>query len=233
MKSGFGVFQIVLAVAAVAILALAGYLAFHKAFSSEQQSSFLTTLHIAGHPEIRTDGKSVFVDSTVLEGSDPSSFVVLNQVYAKDSYHVYTIKIDEESEAMLMPAADPKTFSVLGERYGKDSKHAYWNGSLIANADPASFETFGETYYAKDAKHVYRTYYAIDDLHLDPRTFKALGYVYIADAKSVYYFTDDQTKKVVGADPTTFSVVANYHPGDPYDAQDKNFHYIFGEVATY
>lgn len=133
--------------------------------------------------------------------------------YATDDTYVYF-------NDAVVPGADPFTFTLDG-MFAKDFAHVYYGGQEVPGADPDTFEQMGDSYYMKDAYHVYYTggdeVVVLDDL--DPQTAHILGASwdcctagsYVADAYSVY--SDDV--RLEGADPATFTLFdSNWYAKD-------------------
>ena len=122
-------------------------------------------------------------------------------------------------------------------RYAKDRNHVYYEGSVIAGADPETFEpaelrtTSSYWRYTKDKNYVYYTDRIIADA--DPKTFTTLsrGEGYAKDKSNVYY-TD---AKIKDADFATFSIIgdtqnASMWWADFLYARDKNNIYYTGKI---
>jgi len=113
------------------------------------------------------DANHAYFEGTCLENADASTFVALNELFAKDRNHVF-------SKQGIARIQDPATFEVLDEGYfvsealgtiyagyARDSKAVYyadehWGSETkaIRGADPQSFVNLN-TRYARDARRVY------------------------------------------------------------------------------
>ena len=121
--------------------------------------------------------------------------------YAEEGGKVY-YAIDQFSPASMVIDADPNTFLTYNwnSGIGKDKSHVYYEGTIIANADPASFgfiededADYGPD--AKDASHIFCYSDTSDSLCHPPR-----------------------------ADIDTFSELLDYF--DNHYAKDKNHVYV-------
>ncbi len=168
--------------------------------------------------------------------ADPNTFTVLNATYSKDKNNIYipvTLSIMDYIETArgqkkVLEGADPMTFEILNSEYVKDIESVWWNGIKVEGADPATFLTFDEYYYASDKNHIYRKEDSLDELALDPKTFVALNYLYVKDATQVYYISVDEMTKINVADPQTFVVSTTT---SAFDAEDNNHKYLQGQIV--
>lgn len=181
--------------------------------------------------------------STVVEDVDYSTFIELDDVYAKDKNKVYIW-------ASAIPGADPKTFKVLSENYSLDMSYVYYNGMKIIGADPRTFSLIDEYRYARDKFNVYESGKTIsvcdvssfmileDDWEVDNKcaysnaeilpgadvkSFKVINYWYAKDRNYVY---SNKGRIIKGADPETFK--ANDGSCNVC-AFDKNYCYEYGD----
>ena len=109
--------------------------------------------------------------------------------YYNDGSAVYYKHWNEGSGAQQdRLKADPKTFRVLKfDRYAKDKQHVFYNGSLIKEADAASFEAIG-SFYARDKNS---GYYGGDKVKQSVGAgFSIIDDYYSTDGKDVFYTTD-------------------------------------------
>ena len=88
----------------------------------------------------------------------------------------------------------PTSFEILDGRYTRDARHVFYDGRILAGADPASFEHVpdlqkgGEdrtTVFWKDKNRVYANGVALHKSQ--PATFRALNHSYGCDDTHVYY----------------------------------------------
>ncbi len=97
-------------------------------------------------PGLARDGQAYFLGQQVVKTCDYASFkpganinqaMEMGYIWATDAQCLY---VRDGST----PIADPATFQLLGgeaiSKYAKDSVQAYWTDTVIAGADPATFE---------------------------------------------------------------------------------------------
>ena len=126
------------------------------------------------------NNSAVYFKGKPIKDSDPSSFILLDSRYAKDSNQVYYLshsgdpnvykdKLLGELHGMLFPKyklktienADPDTFISLPYDSGVaiwalDKNNVYWCGILFDDADVGSFEIInGPGLFAKDKLQFY------------------------------------------------------------------------------
>lgn len=153
----------------------------------------------------------------------PSSFEMLDFPYTKDNTSVYFRDIKME--------ARPQHFQVLGSGYSKDDVHLFFQDQKMKVKDLTSFSLYkenenftGEGAYARDKFQVYYQHGIIEHAH--PGSLLVLNEVYSKDQQFVYF----KTKKINGADPSTF-IVFPHDMGDS-DAKDKYRHYHQGQRVS-
>lgn len=144
-----------------------------------------------------------------IPGADPSSFVVLKDGYAKDKGQVYFDGKPFWSASLNNKPfwTQPVSFVVLSGGYAKDDEFAYYRGKSF-QADLPTFHVGRSSNWAVDKNDAY---IQIRPVHAcDPGSFEYLDYGWFRDNKCVYSNTvGDGPKRVVGADPKTFTIV-NY-----------------------
>lgn len=139
-----------------------------------------------------------------------------------------------------MPGVDVDSFEALDRTYAKDAARVYLDGRPLADADPATFVLLDRPNLAKDARHVYaRDRVVSDDPEhyelLDANLAKDSSHVYWSDGsvlsedpahfeivsnRDYYTYTRDATTAhvngapIVGADPTSFRVLAGGYSRD-------------------
>lgn len=103
-------------------------------------------------------------------------------------------------EYSLVEGADPETFSTINHStnsyLAKDKNHVYLEASVLAFADPATFEQIRD-YYWKDKNHVFSLQFGGDTCVIkdaDPATFELLGNYHWARDKQHVYFKFDKLK---------------------------------------
>jgi len=156
------------------------------------------------------------------------------------------IRVDADTETFkaipLPPHGLGPCESGREQIYGKDNHRVFYEGKVIAGAQPASFQPLAEYQYAKDAAAVFYRGKPLADA--DPATFKILewpdettagqpGRVYLQRPRgerfSVYAIDSrhvwDQGRLVPGLDAATFTLLPmNY-------AKDKNGVYQNGRLV--
>jgi len=125
--------------------------------------------------------------------ADPATFQVLDFNLAKDKTRVW--KTDQ-----VIEGADAASAVVVNPHWvWKDKNRVYYQGTALADADPASFRHLAQGYY-RDAKKVF---WCTDLLHdADPETFRACGeeLPYAYDRQHVW----SGSKVLPGVDAKTF-----------------------------
>ncbi|MEK7375799.1 MAG: DKNYY domain-containing protein, partial [Candidatus Margulisiibacteriota bacterium] len=194
---------------------------------------------------------------------DPATFVFHNDCYATDAYHVYrmpegVVHVDANPKKF-----DPHRFEIEGgfcwyapemadlmtatlvtstpdfdgtDIISKDTFHVFFNGEIIAEADPAEYEIISADapWYGRDASSVFYLKERIPGL--DPSQAVISGPSYIKDAHSVFYTVGEKSVvRVTDADPATFETVNASEGHEQYgilvDAKDKNHFYFLGKLV--
>ena len=181
------------------------------------------------------------------EGYDPSTFICLDEGFAKDVNHVYYCN-------EILKEADPKSFRVISEEYSADSRHVWYREHIIEGANAASFAVLKKKmkdYFVEMGYDDHDCYFHGDPLHVaDMNSFKLIDESWAVDRYNVYYIGIEaelgkdivpicdyrsfrrlnrlyaadakcvyyKNKIVKGADPKTFVVLDG---GNEY-GQDKN-----------
>ena len=192
------------------------------------------------------------------EGYDPSTFIRINEAFAKDINHVYFYN-------EILKDADPKSFRTLDENYSADNQHVWCREDIVEGANPKTFvapeksKSFDVSLNLAHDDHDY--YCGVHPLHVtDMASFKRKGDSWAVDRLNVYYIglsaeigkdiqpvgdystfralnhfyaADDKyvyykNKKVDGADPKTFAVLKD----EPDYGQDKNRVYYEARGTT-
>jgi hypothetical protein len=100
-----------------------------------------TTFVASSYGEYGKDANHVYRCTDIVKEADPSSFVTLDVVYARDNAHIFY-------NGMPIPNADIATFDVvpgLGGTtsarisYGRDNSQVYQNATILPEADPYTF----------------------------------------------------------------------------------------------
>lgn len=189
------------------------------------------------------------VNEWEITSADGKTFSAIGGDWGRDTKNVFyqgTLAVPASST----PVVDTHTLTVVPESYFvKDARAVYfpvyssriegWTYTVLAGADPATFERIKDVPYAKDKNRVY--FLGIYDDNrpiagLDPATFRVVGecgwaetYHSYAVADSLAVYAVDQP--VAGADPTTFQIVGlvDNNPGGLSTgtgyAKDKNHVY--------
>ena len=177
----------------------------------------VATLKAERYPLFR-DKKDYYYETKPLHVADMASFKTIKWVnedfWAKDSRCAYydSVRID---------GVDLSTFNIVGHRLAKDKYHVYMDGLVLADADPATFESIEGSLYYRDKSHVWDYNKLL--VGADPATFEILQKSYVRDKSHVWY-CEWEDKMLVGADPATFEVI-----GDTDYSRDKS-HIWFRDV---
>lgn len=134
------------------------------------------------------DRAHVYYGSKILQDADVSTFTVLDDGgkygfdYAYDKGHIFVHGV-QGVEAISN--ADMSTFERAGGYYYRDNQHVWYGGTMLQDANPASFLALdnGE-YYAKDADSVYFGATLIKGA--DAPSFHTLGGLYTQDKNRTY-----------------------------------------------
>lgn len=126
-------------------------------------------------------------------------------------------------EYSLVEGADPETFSTINQStnsyLGKDKNHVFIGASILAGADPATFEQIHD-YYWKDKQFVFLLQFGGDSCVIpeaDPATFEVLGNDNWARDKQDVYFKFD---KLPNCNASKFTVV-----NQDFGKDDKRYFY--------
>ena len=90
----------------------------------------------------------VYFDGREIEGASASSFSILRDGYAKDTWNVYF-------DGKKINGASPDSFKVLRDGYAKDRWNVYFDSIKIEGASPDNFNVLHDGY----AKDTWNTYY--------------------------------------------------------------------------
>jgi hypothetical protein len=146
-----------------------------------------------------------YFNSAKIAGADGRSFLKLNETWAKDCKHVYSV-------GRRIAKADLTSFQVLNPLYAKDADHCYYLGGIIKEADPGSFQAldngecvrefhngFGDHVYtnrsaagfAADEKYVFHHVLTVGKpcvlKKADRATFQVLRCGFGRDQQNVYF----------------------------------------------
>lgn len=119
------------------------------------------------------DAKHVYHLKEVLPDADPAAFVAFDGDYAKDAAHVFHVS-DRilDPKVTVQEGVDAGTFEYLKAHYARDSKRVYFDGYVVADADPATFVAM-DYCYGKDAKHAFNGSSIVEGVDLP--TFQSVG----------------------------------------------------------
>lgn len=175
-----------------------------------------------------------FIGGKRLRGADPNTFRVLNYAYAIDETSIYTFS------GRIVDAHLP-TFQVLDsgqnhvgapQGYAKDCRNVYFhNGDgkvkCVRNADPSSFYSLGDTFFAIDKQRVYA--YGKPLTKVDLSSWELLSHWYSRDANRVYYLN----REIKGADKDSFKVYTplDASPFADHLARDQK-HFFWNDEIT-
>jgi hypothetical protein len=124
-------------------------------------------------------------------------------------------------EGAMMVDADPSTFELLDSPFSRDAKHVYASGEIFSD-DPINFEIISEN-ISRDSDHIYWSGNIISD---DPSHLVVIWdqnyYTYLKDSTTVFVNGNPIPK----ADIATFEVIL-----DTY-ARDAAHIFYFGEIIS-
>lgn len=118
----------------------------------------------------------VFFDGQKIKGASASSFRILREGYAKDSWNVYYL-------GRVIKGASADSFTTLGWGYAKDTWNVYFDGKKIKSASSDSFQLLRDG-YAKDTWNVYFRGKKIDGA--SPESFRCDDHGYARDTWHSY-----------------------------------------------
>ncbi|MBQ6204834.1 MAG: DKNYY domain-containing protein [Prevotella sp.] len=157
------------------------------------------------------------------EGYDPSTFIRINEAFAKDINHVYFYN-------EILKDADPKSFRTLDEDYSADSQHVWYREDIIEGADPKTFvapEKSNSLEISLALAHDDHDYYSQNNpLHVaDMAGFKRIDGSWAVDRLNVYFIGIEAEigKDIVPiGDYTTFRVLNHLYAADAKNVYYKN-----------
>lgn len=214
-------------------------------FEGRQSNKDLATFKLLSD-YVAVDKNGAYSKDKLIQGSDGESFEVLNRYYAKDINQAY---YSTSKDYFSIKGADPESFEAIETTitqydYAKDAKRVYFEGKVLKEADPNTFETLGFE-YSKDANTVYHNAKQISS---NPNQFYIYKLSYATDHEKVFYrgsilpnanpdkfviishgySKDDQTvyydAKPINVDYASFVVESNLKKG--YTSKDKNNFYV-------
>ena len=147
------------------------------------------------------DKNDYYYETKALHVADMAAFKTIkwfeNDFWAQDSRCAYY-------DSLRIDGIDISTFKVIDKRIAKDRYHVYMKGALLADADPATFESIDGLIYYRDKSHVWDINELLEGA--DPASFEIIGNSYVRDKSHVWYSAWGN-KMLVGADPATFEVI--------------------------
>lgn len=147
-------------------------------------------------------------EGKILKDADVKTFVILNNLYSKDSKNVY---LDYNQYVEKLEGTDAKTFILLNEKYAKDKNAVYYNGQKIENANPKSFEIISDE-IGKDKNRVYKQDKILGDIEFS-----------FFDTEDIYQDKLKNPEKYkVEVDAKTFRKLKASKEINGYYALDKN-----------
>lgn len=127
--------------------------------------------------------------------ADPATFRYLGQEdWAADQYHAYY------AARRVKHCIRPDTLRLIGACYAADADHVYWDGKLLRQADPATWQPIDNAAgYSRDQ---HRIYYCERPLprSTDTASWQYLAHGYSRDRNRVYYWE----KILPQADPASW-----------------------------
>lgn len=123
------------------------------------------------------------------------------------------------SSAFELEGADVFTFEILDEQqqYARDKNHVYFNGTIIPEADSATFEFLG-TYYSRDKNNVYISGVI---LSTDSPNFEFLPSNLMRDSQHIYW-----SDRIISDAPSHFTVIDD--TGSTIYWKDSNYIFFNG-----
>lgn len=149
--------------------------------------------------------------------ADAKTFIELNNIYGKDSTHVFY-------RELIVEGADLETFVALNERYGKDKNHIYYYDYKIEGIDVATAELF--PFQALNKKH-FKKYkdFALEVLEEQAISLELIDR-FIKDQHNLYYAGSILSKKIKSSNAEFIGLLFN--PTFFLIKDDKNV-YLYSE----
>jgi hypothetical protein len=190
------------------------------------------TFELTGKQGLGRDKSDYYLRHTPLQVRDRASFQVLGETVGGKEHHIWARdRFDYYVDTQATPIADSNSFEVIQSWYAKDSKQVYFGTTVLAHADPASFQGIGGEAgeFAKDAKHVYWQGNIVEDC--DPATFQLLEYRFAKDGKRAYFCYQGGIPPLAlpNSDGRTFEVIGPSSQGFGY-AKDTHQVYQGGNI---
>lgn len=172
-----------------------------------------------------------------IKGLDLKTFERIDDYYYKDKNNVY---YESYNNLYKIENADLKTFEILDSSYtgygnfSKDKDYIYLNNKKLEEIDAKTFEKMRAN-LIRDKNGIYKVEKDEEknEIKLIPinekvnlENFEEIGGNYYKDDKNLYYFGENEFKKIEGADPNSFKYDNENHT---FIAKDKNNVYFEGE----
>ena len=114
--------------------------------------------------------------------ADPATFRYLGNDWAADQCHAYY------AARRVKHCTRPDTLRLIGACYAADADHVYWDGKLLRQADPATWQFVAAApAFSRDARHVYCYWDPLPEA--DPASWRHLHDSFSKDLRHVYYGT--------------------------------------------
>jgi len=164
------------------------------------------------------DRKRVWQWDRVVDGADPATAEVVNRHWTwKDRNRVYY-------QSTVIAGADPATFKHLGQAFYRDAKRVWWGTDPLPDADPHSFQAFGDDVpYARDRNYVWSGTSVLDGV--EAKSFELVHDHVYKDANRVYVGTT--ATEVLRADAASFVKVVRLGAGPHVLLKDRSRHYVY------
>lgn len=167
-------------------------------------------------PQQQKRSTNVEFKKSKLNNSDPITFVEIENRYSDIAYGADHNNIYRESQKVNV--TNPCLFTLLGQEYSTDKKHIFYEGKVLRNADPATFQTF-VTSSGIDAKDAHNFYYKGKKRKLsgnvDEKTFTYIGCNHFQTGTTILLFTENE--KEITFSPLhleSFTVLNEYYSKD-------------------
>ena len=160
------------------------------------------------------------------EGYDASTFVRLNEAFAKDINHVYYYN-------EILKEADPKSFRALNDVYSADNRHVWYRENKIDGANPQSFvapEKKNSFDLSVDLAHDDHDYYSGETpLHVvDMASFKRKNGSWAIDRHNIYYIGIEAK---IGKDIVPIGDYQSFRALNDFYAADAKYVYYKSEIV--
>ncbi|MBC7848874.1 MAG: DKNYY domain-containing protein [Chitinophagaceae bacterium] len=141
-----------------------------------------------------TDSATAYFKEHPITGADVTSFIALDEHYAKDKKYVYycnesrdgqTYFTTKRNSISTIDGALPESFKLLESGYAYDKQAAYFEGTQFRVKNPAALRVISR-FIAADSSHVY---YNTKLVHgAEGKTFEIIDSHYAKDQHNIYYY---------------------------------------------